>query len=146
MAFQPDPNSIVWRVHFSSSPADVYDALDTDAGRAAFWAESAVERDGIVHFEFINEMSYDGRIVERERPHVWSVDYFSSTARFSLEPDGTGGTDLTLENDGVDERDRAEVTAGWLNVLLPMKAWVDHEIDLRSHDPDRTWDRGYVDQ
>lgn len=145
MAFQ-DSESIVWRVHFSSRPDDVYDALDSDSGRAAFWAESAVENDGVVQFRFINGMRYDGRIIERERPRSWSVDYFSSTARFTIESDGADGTDLTLANDGVDDRDRTEVTAGWLNVLLPMKAWVDYRIDLRSHDPIRTWERGYVDQ
>jgi uncharacterized protein YndB with AHSA1/START domain len=146
VAFQEDPESIVWRLHFSSSPDEVYEALDSDSGRAAFWAESATETDGVIQFRFINGMSYDGRILERERPHLWSVDYFSSTARFALVPDGVAGTDLTLTNAGVDPRDRVETTAGWLNVLLPMKAWVDFRIDLRSHDPSRTWGRGYVDQ
>jgi hypothetical protein len=146
LAFQKDPRSIVWRLHFASSPDDVYDMLDSDSGRAAFWAESVAERHGVVRFRFINGVSYDGRILERERPQHWSVDYFSSTPRFTLRPDGAGGTDLTLTNDGVDVRDRAEVTAGWLTVLLPMKAWIDHRIDLRSHDPSRTWDQGYVDQ
>lgn len=124
----------------------MFAALDTDSERAAFWGESAVEDRGIVRFEFINGMRYEGRILERERPRLWAVDYFSSTARFTIEPGADGGTDLTLANSGVDPRDRAEVTAGWLNVLLPMKAWVDFGVDLRSHDPSRTWDRGYVDQ
>jgi uncharacterized protein YndB with AHSA1/START domain len=146
LAFQEDRESIVWRVHFASSPDEVYEALDSDSGRASFWAESAVERHGVVRFRFINGVRFDGRILERERPHLWSVDYFSSTAQFTLRSDGADGTDLTLSNDGVDDRDRAEVTAGWLNVLLPMKAWVDYQIDLRSHDRNRTWDHGYVDQ
>jgi hypothetical protein len=30
-------------------------------------------------------------------------------------------------------------------VLLALKAAVDHGIDLRNHDPRRTWDRGYAD-
>ena len=146
LTFQENRDLIVWKVHFASGPHEVYEALDTDAGRAAFWAESAVEKDGVVRFRFINGMRYNGRIIEREHPHLWIVDYFSSTAQFTLEPDGAVGTDLTLANAGVDARDRAEVTAGWLNVLLPMKAWVDHGIDLRSHDPNRTWGQGYVDQ
>ena len=39
-----------------------------------------------------------------------------------------------------------EVHAGWLNVLLPLKAWIAHGVDLRNHDPGRTWAQGYVDQ
>jgi hypothetical protein len=39
-----------------------------------------------------------------------------------------------------------EVHAGWLNVLFPLKAYVAHGVDLRNHDPRRTWDEGYADQ
>lgn len=144
--FQPDPDAIVWRLHLAAPPTEVFAALDSAAGRASFWAESAEENGGVVQFEFINGMAYAGRVLERSRPHRWAVDYFGSTAEFTLEPDGAGGTDLTLTDRGVAPENRGEVIAGWLNVLLPMKAWVDHGIDLRNHDPERTWDEGYVDQ
>lgn len=137
---------ITWRLHLASPPDAVYAMLDTAAGRERFWAEEAGERGGVVEFVFINGMRSAGRILERVPPARWSVDYFDTTATFHLEPDGSGGTDLTLVNHGVPPADRIEVTAGWLNVLLPLKAAVDHGIDLRSHDPSRTWDQGYVDQ
>lgn len=70
---------------------------------------------------------------------------FRRRCTFLLESDGHGGTDVTLEHD-VSSAEFAEVSAGWLNVLLPMKAWVHHGIDLRNHDPRRTWDQGFVDQ
>ncbi len=146
MAFQPDPERIVWRMHLRSAPIDVFDTLDTDIGRASFWAESAVEHDGVVRFEFVNGMSTTGRILVREPPRRWSVEYFGSVVEFTLAPDGSGGTDLTLVNSGIPAADREEVTAGWLNVLFPLKAAVDFGIDLRSHDPSRTWDMGYADQ
>jgi hypothetical protein len=146
VAYQPDPEAIVWRLHLRSSPEDVFDQIDSVRGRASFWAESATEIEGVIHFEFINGVSYSSRIVERVRPSSWSIEYFGSVAAFALQPDGKGGTDLTLVDRGVADEHRAEVTAGWLNVLLPLKAWVDHGIDLRNHDPTRTWDQGYVDQ
>lgn len=146
MAFQPDPDEIVWRLHLASPPAVVFDALDSASGRAAFWAESADEQDGVIRFEFINGMSYAGRVLERTWPDRWVIDYFGSTVTFTLANDGQGGTDLTLVDHGASAENRTEVTAGWLNVLLPLKAWVDHGIDLRNHDPTRTWDEGYVDQ
>ena len=64
----------------------------------------------------------------------------------TLAPDGATGTDLTLVNTGVAEQDFAEVHAGWLNVLLPLKAAADFGVDLRSHDPRRTWRERFVDQ
>ena len=36
--------------------------------------------------------------------------------------------------------------AGWLNVLFPLKGYIDHGVDLRNHDPGRAWDDGYADQ
>jgi uncharacterized protein YndB with AHSA1/START domain len=146
MPFQPDAGAIVWRLHLRSAPERVYELLATDAGRASFWAEDAPERNGAVHFHFVNGMRYEGRVLVAAPPERWSVDYFESTAEFTLEPDGSGGTDLTLRNTGVLEADRVEVTAGWLNVLFPLKAVADFGVDLRSHDPTRTWELGYCDQ
>ena len=142
----PSADAIVWRIHTEAVPEDVYRYLDTDSGRALFWAESARERDGSIYFEFINGVRLVARILEREPPARWSIDYFGSTASFELTRAETGGTDLTMTNEGVHREDHCEVMAGWLNVLLPLKAAVDHGIDLRNHDPSRTWDTGYVDQ
>ena len=50
-------DAIRWKLYVPASPTRVFDALNTDDGRASFWAESAVERDGYIHFEFINGMS-----------------------------------------------------------------------------------------
>ena len=93
MTFQPDPDQIVWRLHLESPPRDVYEIIDSDDGRAGFWSESAVEVDGSIHFEFINGVTYDGRILERVPPSKWAVEYFGSAVEFMLEPDGVGGTE-----------------------------------------------------
>lgn len=137
---------IRWRMHLRSAPERVFEALDRDDGRAAFWAESAIERDGAIDFRFVNGASHQARIVERRPPSVFAIDYFGAVARFELAPDGRGGTDLLLVQDGVPVHDWDEVHAGWLNVLFPLKAWVDHGVDLRNHDPSRSWDAGYADQ
>lgn len=145
MVFQPANDRVVWRLHLSSDPLAVYRALDSEEGRASFWAEAAPERDGVVHFEFINGVESTGRLLARDEPRLWSVEYFGTPVEFRLEPDGSGGTDLTMTNTGVTGEARPEVTAGWLNVLLPLKAYVDHGVDLHNHDPDRSWGQGYVD-
>lgn len=145
MTLHADPERIIWRLHLKSPPEVVFAAIDSEEGRVRFWAESAVETEGTIRFEFINGVSWTGRVLRRERPQRWAVEYFGSEAEFKLSEDGAGGTDLTLVDRGVAATDRLEVTAGWLNVLLPLKAYVDFGIDLRNHDPSRTWNEGYVD-
>ena len=46
---------------------------------------------------------------------------------------------------GVPEADRVDVTAGWVSVLLALKAAVDFGVDLRNHDPQRSWEHGYAE-
>lgn len=137
---------IRWRMHIPASPEEVFDVIDSDQGRASFWAESAVEIASRIEFRFANGFAFSGRILERRPPLLFSFEYFGGPARFELSPDGMGGTDLLLTHEGVRSEDWNEVHAGWLNVLFPLKAWVAHGVDLRNHDSARSWDEGYADQ
>jgi uncharacterized protein YndB with AHSA1/START domain len=138
--------AIHWRIHLRSSPAAVFELLDSDDGRARFWAEHGIEQDGAIDFQFPDGVRWQAAILERTPPRRLSVRYFGgSTATFELEEDGAGGTDLILTDDGVDPGDRSETQAGWVSVLMALKAAADHEVDLRNHDPARTWDQGYCD-
>jgi uncharacterized protein YndB with AHSA1/START domain len=137
---------IRWRMHIAASPERVFAALDSDDGRASFWAESAVETDGHIEFRFINDYACRSKVLERRPPHLFAIDYMGSPVRFELSSDGLGGTDLLLSHDGVDPDEWNEVHAGWLNVLFPLKAWLMYGADLRNHDPRRSWDDGYADQ
>lgn len=137
---------IRWKMHIKAPPTAVFDALDSDAGRAAFWAETACEIDGEVEFRFINGIVTRAKVLDRRPPEVLVLEYFGSPARFELRPDGADGTDLTLTHTHVDEAEWHEVHAGWLNVLFPLKAYLEFGIDLRNHDPSRSWDQGYADQ
>ncbi len=137
---------IRWRMHIPAPPEEVFAALDSDQGRASFWAESAVEVDGHIEFQFINGYACRSKVLERRPPHVLSIDYIGGPAQFELTADGMGGTDLLLTHGGIGPEEWNEVHAGWLNVLFPLKAWVTHAVDLRNHDPERSWDQGYADQ
>jgi hypothetical protein len=137
---------IRWRIHLPVPPERVFATLDSSEGRAAFWAESAIERDGVIEFQFINGYRYKSSVVERRPPHVWAIEYIGGLARFELVPDSQGGTDVLLTHNGLSSDNWNEVHAGWLNVLFPLKAFLAHGIDLRNHDPRRSWDQGYADQ
>jgi uncharacterized protein YndB with AHSA1/START domain len=146
MTFQSDPTIILWRLHLKSSPEAVYEMLSTNDGRASFWAESAVEQDGVIHFMFPNQAEWRGKIFENEPPKRFKVEYYGgSITMFELSSDGSGGTDLILTDQGVPADDRTEVIAGWVSVLMALKASVDFNVDLRNHDPQRTWDDGYAE-
>lgn len=136
---------IKWRLHLASPPDEVYQVLITADGRETFWAESANERDGVINFVFTNGEMYRSRIVE-SIPHERVVlEYFGGLASFALVHDGTGGTDLMLTHDGIPDAEVSDTSAGWVSVLLALKAAVDYGVDLRNHDNTRTWDAGYVD-
>lgn len=74
---------IRWRLHLAASPADVFDYLATDEGRAQFWAESAVERSGAIEFRFPSGMALSGKILANQPPRRWAVEYFGGTAQCS---------------------------------------------------------------
>lgn len=91
-------------------------------------------------------MKHAGRVLVSEAPVRYGVEYFGGTeALFTLRPDAAGGTDLMLEETGVAPEDFADQRAGWVSVLLAMKAAVDFGVDIRNADPDRRWEDGYVD-
>jgi len=146
MSPNDDPEAIRWRLHLASPPAAVYPFLASDEGRARFWAESAVEEAGHVLFRFPDGQQWRGRILAAEPPHRYRLVYYGgSTVTFTLADNGAGGTDLSLVDEGVAAKYRGEVLAGWVSVLMALKAAVDFGVDLRNHDPARTWNQGYVD-
>ncbi|MBM4187022.1 MAG: hypothetical protein FJ206_06885 [Gemmatimonadetes bacterium] len=137
---------IRWRIHLPSPPDQVFAVLDSDEGRARFWAESAVQVGDAIEFRFINGLRHRSSILARRPPLILTIDYLGGPARFELTDDGAGGTDLLLTHDDVAPEEWQEVHAGWLNVLFPLKAWIAHGVDLRNHDSTRSWDHGYADQ
>lgn len=146
MGFQDDQHVIRWHIHLASPPDEVHRMLATDEGRARFWAESAIATEGGILFRFPDASGWQGNVVANQPADRFSVRYFGdSTTTFELVDDGAGGTDLTLTDVGVPAADRAEVVAGWVSVLLALKAAVDFGVDLRNHDPQRTWAQGYAD-
>jgi uncharacterized protein YndB with AHSA1/START domain len=145
MPYDPETGNITWRIHLTSSPFEVFDAISTDSGRARFWAECTRETNETVHFRFSNGLEWTGRILEQQPPERFTIDYFGSRVTFQVQPDGDGGTELTLIDEDTPGEDRYETFAGWISVLMALKAAIDFGIDLRNHDPARSWDQGYAD-
>lgn len=139
------PGEVRWRLHLRTEPGAVFEALATDAGRKRFWAESTEEQGETIVFHFLGLAPVEGRVVAREPPWRYALSYFGADVEFSLTGDGRGGTDLLLVSRGVPSDDYEDVLAGWVSVLMALKAALDFGVDLRNHSVERTWNDGYVD-
>jgi uncharacterized protein YndB with AHSA1/START domain len=138
--------AIEWRLHLHSPPEAIFDFWATNKGREQFWAERSRESPAGFTLEFVNGQTIDVELVESRRPEHFAFRYFSgSTVTVSFVPDGAGGCDLHLVENELPETEYSENRAGWVSVLLALKAAADFGVDLRGHDPERSWDQGYAD-
>jgi uncharacterized protein YndB with AHSA1/START domain len=135
---------VAWRVHLGAEPARVWQMWATDAGREGFLAERSRQRGDRIELRFPNGVETTAEVLAAEAPRRLVLRYFGDRTEVVLEADPGGGTDLAL---GAEVAAAAldEVRTGWVSVLLALKAAVDHGVDLRNHDPGRTWSQGYVD-
>lgn len=146
MAFESkNTKTITWRLNLKSSPVEVFQLLTTSEGRKRFWVEESKEEKGLIHFFFPNGQTYKGQILKINPSQEFQLDYFDSLVKFLLTPLKNGGTDLVLTNENVPDSDFLDVHAGWVSVLMNLKAVADFNCDLRNHDPKKTWDQAYVD-
>jgi uncharacterized protein YndB with AHSA1/START domain len=137
---------IVWRLRLTAAPERVFDAWLSPGDHERFWCErSEALPDGSFRQHFIDGTVACCTMEEKKAPGYIRIRYFETRVDIHLECRGDG-TDLTLIVHDVEPPEWTDVHAGWLNVLLPFKAWVDFGVDLRNHDPLRTWAQRYVDQ
>ena len=138
-------HEILLRVHLASTPGQVFNLFATDSGRTSFWASSSQEDGNEIKFIFPNGEVLMSRVLESLPPWRFSFTYFNATTVVVELQETNGGTDLLLRESSVRAEDLVENRAGWISVLLNLKAQADHGVDLRNHDRTRTWDDGYVD-
>lgn len=143
----PGSAPVEWKVHLASSPDAVFELLTTDAGRERFWAERSTSTERAFTLTFSSGEEQACEIVAASRPHRFAFRYFDDTqVEIELSEDSRGGTDLALAEIGFkNAAHRTENLAGWIQVLLCLKAAADHGVDLRNHDPQRTWAAGYCE-
>ncbi len=147
MSDSPGLPPVEWKLHLASSREAIFDLLTTDRGRERFWAERSRSSDGAFTLTFAGGEEQGCEIVAQIPPDEFAFRYFDGTlVEVRLASDGRGGTDLSLVEIGFkDGAHRTENLAGWIQVLLCLKAAADHGVDLRNHDPQRTWSAGYCE-
>lgn len=136
-----------WKLHLAATPTAVFDLLTTDAGRERFWAERSATRGKTFTLTFPGKEKVRCPIIKNISPRFFAFRYFDGTlVEFSLKQTRRGGTELELTEAGHRTKaHRTENHAGWIQVLLCLKAAADHGVDLRNHDSRRTWSHGYCE-
>lgn len=137
--------TIVWRLRLSATPERVFAAWLTPYDHVRFWSEQSEREPQGFRLHFIDGTVATCKIIDVVSPSQIAFEYFGAQVNIALER-LDDGTDLTLTALKVPLTEWQDTFAGWLNVLLPFKAWVDFGVDLRNHDPKRTWRHGYADQ
>lgn len=85
----------------------------------------------------------NARLIRAERPSVIEMLYFGAETRFDLSP-AEGGCVVKVDA-MVPEIEFDEVNAGWVSVLMNLKAVAGFGIDLRNHNERYSWARGFAD-
>src|SRR3546814_6049697 len=98
-------------------------------------------------FCFKQKTAYEMRISDWSSDVCSSDLYFGgSTVTVTLSPDDGHGCDVHLVETGIASAEEwVENHAGWVSVLLALKATGDFGVDLRAHDPARSWEGRHVD-
>ena len=135
---------IRWKVLIPASASAVYDLISTDEGRARFWAESTSQTGGTIEFRFPNGLTSRETILSEEPGKRLMLTYFGSRVTWSISEVETG-CEVQVTDEGPHGGAECDTAAGWVSVLLALKAWAVYGVDLRNHDPGRTWSRGYAD-
>ena len=139
------PGVLRWRVELPASPEKVYAMLTTDAGREMFWAESSHRHDDRIELSFSDGTTECAAIVDERSPHSFAIRYFGALTTFELSPLVDGRTLLEVRAQDVPPGDQVDVAAGWVSVLLCLKARLTTGVDLRNHAPSQSWRNGFVD-
>lgn len=141
-----ETNRLELQIHFNSKRQKVFEFIATGKGRAKFWADLAEESDGRIEFRFSNGQELSARILASEPPRLYSCEYFGgSRVTFALQEHEEQGTVLTLTEESIPSEWFDEQRAGWVTVLLCLKAAADFGIDLRNPHKELDWEAGFVD-
>ncbi|MBS0000354.1 MAG: hypothetical protein KFF73_15335 [Cyclobacteriaceae bacterium] len=138
-------NRLDLKIRLRADPQKLFKCLTADGEREKYWAEKSVELDGKIFFTFPNGITIHSRIITTIPPRIFEIEYFDSLVRFEIFPLPENGCILELINERIPDQEWSEQYAGWVSVLMSLKAYVDFGVDLRNHHPEYTWDQMFID-
>ena len=145
MSIVTGPGELRWKVALSAGVERVYELLTTDAGREQFWAETSSQSGTLIELRFPDGTTSTAAVLGEAPPHSIALLYFGTPTTFELSPATGNCTVLEVRAHDVPPAEQADVAAGWVSVLLCLKAHVNGGVDLRNHHASRSWREGFVD-
>jgi hypothetical protein len=139
------PRKVRWKVSVAAPQERVFAALCDPEQHCRYWCEASERIRNGFRFRFIDGTITKVRLLGQSPPACLILEYFNSIVTLEVES-GNGGSIVTVNARKVPPAEWDDVNAGWVSVLLAFKLWIERGHDIRSHDPDRTWKHGFVDQ
>ncbi|MDX9856548.1 MAG: SRPBCC domain-containing protein [candidate division Zixibacteria bacterium] len=152
--FSYDWTRFVLRIEIAAPAQRVFRAWTHAADLSAWFAEKAEsepEKGGRLYLEFIGGDKADLRFVQLRKPGLVSFTFGPAVDLVTVRIKSIkNGCICELEQTGMKTgpKDRVHThmgcKTGWVFFLTSLKAYLEHGIDLRSHNPRRTYNQSYV--
>ena len=137
--------SLRWQLQLAAPCDEVYRLLSTDGGRESFWVERSERAGDQLLFSYPGGEQLAARVLAEDPGRLFVMSHFDGSRLSFTLSERDGGTHLLLEETGLTPENYVENRAGWVSVLMALKARAEHGIDLRNHHPERHWSAGYPD-
>lgn len=154
MAKPYDWTQFTQRVLIKAPPLRVFKAW-TDPAEIVRWftvkAELEPRKGGRLYFEWLAGDKFEGKIIRVRKPNLLVFPFGSKGEEVEVKISKVkGGSLVELRQYGMKTSPNDKVSmhlgcqTGWTFFLANLKAWLEHKIDLRGHDPSRSYRQGYI--
>jgi len=154
MAQPYDWTQFTQRILIKASPEKVFKAW-TDQKEIVKWftvkTELEPKKGGRLYFEWLAGDKLEAKVIRIRRPNLLVFPFGSADEQVEVKiSKEKGGSLVELHQYGMRTTPKYRVSmhlgcqTGWVFFLTNLKCWLEHGIDLRSHDASRSYRQGYI--
>lgn len=142
------------KIEIAAPPERVFEAWTT-AEQLSGWFTVTTEfeprKGGRIYFEWLGGDRFETTVTEIKKNKLVVFPFGSSGEQVRVKiRKSKGGTICTLEQSNMKTSPKHKVgmhlgcKVGWTFFLTNLKAWLEHGVDLRSHDRQKSYANGYL--
>ena len=154
MAFSYDWTQFTLRIEIKAPPSKVFKCW-TDPRELIKWfpikAEFEARQGGQFYFEWLAGDKFSGEIIRARKPSLVEFPFGSKGEKVLVKIKKVrGGSEIELRQYDMKTTPKDKVTMhlgcreGWTFFLVNLKSWLEHGIDLRGHNPRKSYRQNYV--
>lgn len=152
--FSYDWTQFKQRVFIRAKREKVYRAW-TDEREIVKWfcEKAAIEprKGGRLYFEWLGNDKLDSTVITARKPSKFVFPFGGKSVEVAISLSAVkGGTVVQLHQYNMTTSPRMKVNMhmgckeGWAFFLANLKSWLEHGVDLRDHNPKRSYVQGYI--